>query len=102
MESRSGISALHPSLYPHLSGLQASEGPKMRGAQQEAPVQGYSHKESYVSTNDCLINHLASVWDLVELKPSGWGGGGRRRQAGGKMTHPLPQKALLKYNGEKQ
>lgn len=89
---------------PLQAGNLPSEVPKMSRARRKAPMQRYSHKESYVSTNDCLINHLASAWDLVRIKAIWFGGGGGwgRRQAGGKMTHPLPQKALLKYNREKQ
>lgn len=83
---------------PRSAGNQPSEGPKMSLSQQEVPMQRYSQKERYVSTNDCLINHLASAWDLVRIKAI-WLGG--RRQPGGKMTHSLPQKALLKYNGGK-
>ena len=78
---------------------QPSEVPKMSWAQPKAPMQRHSHKESYVSTNDCLINHLASAWDLVRIKAI-WLGGGGDKQAG-KWPTPSPQKALLKYNGGK-
>lgn len=50
-------------------------------SQREVPTQRYSQKERYVSTNDCLINHLASAWDLVRIKAI-WLGGGGDNQAG--------------------
>ena len=70
--------------------------PKDEPSPAKAPMQRHSHKESYVSTNDCLINHLASAWDLVRIKAI-WLGGGGDKQAG-KWPTPSPQKALLKYN----
>jgi hypothetical protein len=65
-------------------------------------VQRSSHKERYVSTNDCLINHLASAWDLVRIKAIWVGGGGKSREEETSRREndlpPSPKKALLKYN----
>lgn len=62
-------------------------------SQREVPTQRYSQKERYVSTNDCLINHLASAWDLVRIKAIWLGGEETTRRE----NDPLPPpKSIVK------
>lgn len=71
--ARSAISALHPPLDPSLSEplslmeVNHLKAPRRANAAEKLQCRD-SHKELYVSTNDCLINHLASAWDLVRIK----------------------------------